>query len=305
MPAFHIPDAFARFSNQTEKRFDILIKKRALTGIEVLQLRNWLSNFDSEEARYLAAHLLDSLVYRSDKMLESSSHHVLQMILPNVLASCGAYKASDLNSFLERIAAGDQQLGMRFVAVDGMFESTPGKSGAALIRIFGRATGVPDSLLVRPDNLKRLTNDVKALIFLDDCLGTGTQFCKFSTHYSLKQMASSRKLVYVPYVAHPSGIKKLRDEFPELIVRPIETLGVTADFFAGTSTDPTIWNRDKTNRVADVRSCYESLLRSRRVSPKESDFCLNLSLAFSISTPNNTLKAFHSTEGQWNRLFTR
>jgi hypothetical protein len=303
--AFHIPDVFARFSSQTEKRFDVLIKKRALTGIDVLQLRSWLSNFDTDEGRYLAAHLLDSLVYRSDKMLESSSHHLLQMMLPNVLARCGVYKASDLNSFLERIANGDQKLGIRFVAVDGLFAPVPGKSGAALIRIFGRATGVPDSLLVRPENIVRLTQDVKALIFLDDCLGTGAQFCTFSEHYALKKMATSRKLIYVPYVAHQSGIDKLGTDFPELIVCPVETLGATADFFAGTSTDPTIWRRDRTNGVAAVRACYRTLLLGRGVNPDESRFCLNLSLAFGISTPNNTLKAFHSTEGKWNRLFTR
>jgi hypothetical protein len=302
---FFIPDLNARFSTMVEKRFDVLIKKRVLQGIEVLQLRNWLGNFQSDEARYLAAQLLDSLVYRSDKMLESSSNHVLQMMLPNVLSHAGEYKASDLHTFLERIVKGDTSLGIRFVVVDGTFTREPGKSGSTVLRTFGRATGVPDSLFMRPENLSGLGRDVRALVFLDDCLGTGTQFVKYSKHYKLKNQCAMRKLIYVPYVAHEDGIRALHNNFPELIVRPAETLGANSDFFAADPQNPSIWARDKKNSVADVKAFYKRILKDRGVNPNESEFCLNLSLAFSMSAPNNTLKIFHTTEGQWSRLVIR
>ncbi|HJV74706.1 MAG TPA: hypothetical protein VJ654_10825 [Noviherbaspirillum sp.] len=133
MMEFHIPDGFARFASQVERRFAVLLQKRVLTGIDVLQLRKWLNNFESDEERYLAAHLLDSLVLRTDKMLASSSEHVLQMLLPNALISCNRFKVDDLAEFISRMTSGKTETGIRFVAVDGTFEKTPGKSGAALI----------------------------------------------------------------------------------------------------------------------------------------------------------------------------
>lgn len=304
MPEFHIPRDFARFANQVERRFSVLLQKRVLTGIEILQLRNWRNNFESDEERYLAAHLLDSLVFRTEKMLASSSNHVLQMMLPNILMRCGRLHSPDLHDFLNKMTQGTAETGMRFVPVDGLFATKP-KSGGELVRLFERATGVRDNLLVRPENIHKLGAAVKTLVFLDDCLGTGTQFKKFSDFYKLPQYAPARTLIYIPFVAHREGIEKLRQTCQSVLVCPVEVLGPNADFFYEDPDRAGIWNRDKYNTVEAVRKFYGETLEKRQVSLKEGAFCLNLSLGFNISTPNNTLKAFFSQEGSWERLLVR
>lgn len=304
MPDFYIPNSFARFASQVERRFSVLLQKRVLTGIDMLQLRKWLGNFESDEERYLAAHLLDSLVFRTEKMLASSSNHVLQMLLPNILMRCGQLRSPDLQDFLTTMTCGKTETGIRFVAVDGTFATRP-KSGGELIRLFSRATDVRNDLLVRPENICELGPAVKVLVFLDDCLGTGTQFKRFSDFYKLHEQVPNRMLIYIPFVAHRRGIHNLREACPALQVYPVEILGPNADFYYEDPKNPGIWNRDKFNSVEAVRKFYGKTLVSCSVSPKENKFCLNLSLCFSISTPNNTLKAFFSQEGSWERLFVR
>lgn len=304
MADFHVPDSFARFSIQVERRFVALVQKRVLTGINMLQLRSWWCNFESDEERYLAAHLLDSLIFRTDQMLWSSSRHVLQMMLPNILNRLGRLRSLDLQEFLGSLTGTRKETGIRFVAVDGTFAKKP-KSGGELMRLFARATGLRGNLQVRPEHLEKLPDAVKVLVFLDDCLGTGTQFEEFSRFYKLENQAKQRHLIYLPFVAHSQGVSNLKRDCPWLVIEPVETVGQSADFYFEDKEKPGIWNRDKSNHVDDVREFYSETMKLRGASGKEGDYCLNLSLGFESSTPNNTLKAFFSNEGDWSALLIR
>jgi hypothetical protein len=312
VPDFVVPENFSNFATQVRRRFEMLLKNRVITGVEIIELRQWWRNFDSEEELYLAAHLLDSLVYRTNAMLDSSSHHVLHMILPNALERLGKNRWDNLTHFLKLIRSGNKTLKIRFLAVEGKFLETNGtltlpaaKSGPTLLRTFARATSVPDSLLIQPDGIHTLDKDIDILIFIDDCLGTGEQFLKFAGAYELEIQSKNRTLIYIPYVAHIEGVAKLKKHLPNLIVCPIELLGPGTDFFSGHCENPALWHRDNTNTAKSVEDFYIEFLKRKGIKNPISKFCLNLSLAFEISTPNNTLKAFYSTEGDWNRLFVR
>lgn len=312
MTDFVVPDSFSRFANQVQRRFEMLLKKHVITGIDLNDLRLWWRNFESEEELYLAAHLLDSLVYRTNAMLDSSSHHILHMILPNVLEKLGKRRWSDLTQFLKLIHSGSNTLKMRFLAVEGKFLEANGtfahpvgKSGSTLLRTFARATSVPNRLLMHPDEICALDADIDVLIFIDDCLGTGTQFLKFARAYELATQSKNRTLVYIPFVAHINGVSELKKQLPNLVVSPVELLGSGTDFFAGHSENPNVWHRDKLNTAKSVEHFYIEFLKRKGLRNPISNYCLNLSLAFEISTPNNTLKAFYSKEGNWNKLFVR
>lgn len=302
--AFFIPDEYARFSCEVFDRFKILLSKNIFTGISQLTFRQWLANFQTEEESYLAAHLVDSLILRTDLMLDSTSRHIVEMCLPKILKRHNNYTSPDISSFTRSLSSGDLSLGLRFVAVDGTFSKAPAKSGATLIRIFSRATGIPKRLLVRPENLTTLPDTVKTLIFLDDCVGTGRQFDGFCDSYQLSTLASRFELVYIPLLGHQQGIDFLNQRHPHVKVYPVEVLGPSCNFFQSSASNLSTWAKDNTNSVGDVQNFYDDLLRRKGVS-KESEFCLNLSLAFSFSTPNNTLKAYFSDQGTWNRLLVR
>ncbi len=302
--AFQIPRGYDRFANEVFSRFRILLSRHVFNGITQLTLRDWQSNFVSDEEQYLAAHLLDALMFRTDPMIDSTSQHVIEMVLPKILMENSLYGSPTIDDFMESLAHGDLNLGLRFVAVDGSFEATPGKSGAQLIRQFSRSTGVNKNLLLRPENIVSLGNDAKALIFIDDCVGTGRQFDKFCKAYNLVGLKESYKLIYIPFVAHYVGLKFLNKKYPFLCIAPVEELGLASNFFNRSVSDQNIWMRDNSNTVADVKNFYSSLMASRGVRP-ESKYCLNLSLGFSFSTPNNTLKAYFSNQGSWQRLLVR
>jgi hypothetical protein len=311
MTGFFVPDEFSRFSSQVFRRFEILLRKGVISGIELLHERQWLKNFETDEERYLAAHLLDALVFRSEAMLESSCRHVLQMILPNELERLKIHRAGDLDGFLKSVRDGKPQPGLRFTAVDGKLKSKTGqvrktvaKSGPSLLRMFKRATSIPDGLLIHADDICRQGREVEAVVILDDCLGTGQQFEDFARAYELAQQAQRRAVIYIPFVAHKTGLGQLQTTLPEIHVSPIEVLGAASDFFAIDDKSGN-WRRDGCNTAHDVREFYKQVLRRRGANSTESQYCLNLSLGFQLSTPNNTLKAYYCTDGEWNRLLVR
>ncbi len=303
--AFKIPSGYERFANEVFARFRNLLDKNVFTGIAKLTLREWQSNFATDDEHYLAAHLLDALILRTDPMVDSASQHVVEMVLPKILVKQGLYVSPDIDAFVKSLGDGDIGLGLRFVAVDGNeLAPTPGKSGAQLIRHFSRAADINKNLLLRPENMEQLQDDVRVLVFLDDCVGTGTQFGKFSTAYKLEDLAKRHCLIYIPFVAHPKGLTKLNNKYPFLHVTPVEVLGPLSNFFAECPLNPGVWARDRSNSVVDIKAFYSELMARKGVSPEPS-FGLNLSLGFSFSTPNNTLKAYFSNQGMWKRLLVR
>lgn len=256
--SFYIPAKFDRFSQNVYSRFNKLIEKRIISGVVKMNLMNWWSNFSSDEERYLAAHLLDSLVLRTKEMLDSSSLHLVEMVLPNILYRLDKFNANDLPDFLQKLQTGSLDVGIKFVAVDGEFENTPGKSGSVLIRNFRLATRIDDSLTIRPENIANLSSDSSILVFLDDCLGTGKQFNRFCKHYNLQSY--SHTLIYIPFIAHPKGIEHLKTKQPDLIVSPIEILPQNSNFFMGHKADQNIWHRDGFNHIDSVKKLYKSIL---------------------------------------------
>lgn len=311
MPEFTVVDE--RYSSRVRRQFEMLIRNGVITGIDFKSLQAWWLNFETSEEQYLAAHLLDSLVYRTESMLQSSSRHIVHMILPNILENTGKKRWSDLSDFLSRMRAGDKTLRLRIGSVDGNFENTRGvvtkpvaKSGPALLRLFKRATDVDDGMLLSSDSIRSLRLDqCDALILLDDCLGTGTQFESFARAYQLERQPEQRAVIYIPYVAHAKGIAHLKERCPRVHVAPVETLGDGADFFNGHKDDQALWRRDKTNSVVAARNFYEELLRRKAGSKGEGHYSLNLSLAFHGATPNNSLKAFYTDDAGWRPLFKR
>lgn len=312
MSAFCIPEEFLRFANQVKRRFEMLIRTRVIEGIELAQLDQWWLNFDTDEEKYLAAHLLDSLVYRTIKMLESSSQYILHMILPDALEKANKFNADTLHDFLIKLKNKDANLKIRFMAVEGKFRCPDGtihqpvaKSGPELLRIFLKSAPVSQKLAIHPDNIYDLTSDVDILVFIDDCLGSGAQFLEFAHAYDLQTLSHTKTLIYIPYVAHTDGINELAVKLPQLIVRPVEVLEKSSDFFIACNDDATIWKRDKKNTVAAVKAFYLDVLKKRGINGSEGAYCKNICLSFQTSTPNNSLKIFRVQTDKWNQLFAR
>jgi hypothetical protein len=302
--ALRIPQGQQAFYVDVVHRFRQLLHKGIITGIDPIRLNSWLANFVTDEDRYLAAHLLNGLTYRSDAMVKSSFHHLVHCELPQMLRARNAMTFDDLESFDRALTEGDDSSPIRFVAVDGSFEKTPGKSGAVVIRAFRRHLNVAKALLCRPERLIDLPANVKALIFIDDLVGTGQQFETFATHYQLANHAKQRALVYCPLLAFKTGLTRLAKALPWLEMHPVETLGESHQFFRTCASDATIWGVDEVNKVQDVRDHMADLCKRNAIPPR-TRHSLDLVVAFEHAIPNNSVSMLSIKSAQWQPLFDR
>ncbi|MBS0317634.1 MAG: hypothetical protein JSR49_10975 [Proteobacteria bacterium] len=301
---FHVPPDRQGFCDDVIHRFRQLLHKGIITGIDPIRLNNWLANFVTDEDRYVAAHLLNGLTYRSDAMVKSSFQHLAHCELPQMLRTREVMALDDLESFDRALCEGDDRSPIRFVAVDGTFEKTPGKSGAVVIRAFKRHLNVSKALLCRPERLAGLPTGVKALIFIDDLVGTGQQFETFASHYDLASHAKQRTLVYCPLLAFNAGLTKLARALPWLEMHPVESLDESHQFFRACASDPTIWGADKVNKVQDVRDHVADLC-GRNAIPSRTKHGLDLVVAFEHAVPNNSVSMLSIKSARWQPLFDR
>ena len=303
--SFEIPPGRERFFNDTKQKIESLIRKNILSGIKTYELQGWLNNFSNPRALYLAAHLLDAFIYRSPDMLKSMRRHMLEMQLASPLHRSGYRVPVTLEEFLSGLKVGDHQLAIRFVSIDGSFDRTPGKSGAALLRNFREDGLINKSITVRPENVASLPKHVEWLVLVDDFVGTGKQAEKFFKYYNVQQWAENRKVILLSFMAHSTGVSKIAEDCPYVDFDCAEVLSASHGFFAPMPVGKP-WGRDEYNSVSDVKSFYyNEVLPSKGVMLKESIFDLDLTVAFNRTIPNNTLAAYWTSKGQWCPLINR
>lgn len=301
---FIVPPNFDCHLDRTKRAIDALIQRNVISSFGSAELKIWLKNFDSDLDLYLASQLLDSLIIRSSKMLESMCHNAIEHTVMGLLREKCLWCEGQYDSTLRRIANGDTTLPFRFVVIED-FGEKPAKSGSELFRFYSRSNAIHKDLGIQPKRIPKQPTHVKFLILLDDFSGTGTQFGKFYNEFKLANHLDRYKFVFVPLMAHKDACKKLERIAPSVMFRPVEVLSDKHNFFCESSYQSGIWARDKFNLVDDVRNHYVALLKRKGVVDCFSHFDLNLAVGFDISTPNNTLKAFWTNHGSWKPLLKR
>lgn len=301
--AFHVPDSNYGLLEDVLERFRVLLKKSAITGIDETRLDRWISNFRTDEEHYLAACMLNRLIFRSQAMIDSSIDHLLHCLLPTHLRKIGHFPHPDIESFLEVLQLNDSDYPIRIVGVDGSRAFDTGKSGAVIIRQYKRRAGISKFLTCRPDALGELSKKVRCLVFVDDMLGTGTQFDRFAKEHALHEKEGVH-IVYCPLIAHVEGLKTLKDNCPWLTVLPVEIFDGQHNFFCELKDHPGIWGVDGVNTVDDVKGFYNQIAAKHEI-PKLGKFGLGLVLGFEHSTPNNSLSMLWASSGKWAALLTR
>lgn len=302
---FFVPEQHSQFFEEVTQRFRLLIKKGVLSEVDEIVLDNWLNNFISPEHRYLAARILDGLIFRSAPMLYSSIDQLLQCVLPSQLREWDAYSAKSIEDFLASLDTGDSLHPVRFIAIDKSFASEePGKSGDIIIRHLRQHGHVSKKLTCSADRILSLPDSVKVLVFIDDIVGSGKQFKKFAQFHQLDVHAARFRSLYCPLMAYENGVATIKRAYPWVTVSPIELLSERHRFFYADPQKAHIWAMDKINTVADVRQEVTSMAVAAGIPPTTSH-CLELLVAFDHSTPNNTLPLLWARSDKWQRLLTR
>lgn len=300
---FEAPSFAEEFLQKTSSRGETLIKA-GVWDFNVSQLRSWIKNFKSPEAQYLCAHLLDSLIYRSERMTTSLCKHAVHSILPN---SLNAYP-EDLSKWILKMGS-PAFSGFCFVAVEGIKrgERQSAKSGQTVLRMYDRAGVAHKNHFIDASYLldKLNSNNYKHIVFVDDFCGTGTQFSTFYNHFGLSNIPQNINQYYIPFACHEEAIsQKLKLETPQVKVSPVELLDEDNRFF---SEKYGSFRGDKLNSVNTARNFYQAFLNDNNIKI-EHPFGfggLELSYGWSKATPNNTLPIFYTEQSKWTPLLTR
>lgn len=178
--SFRVPNGWEQYHHQIKKCVDALIDKKVVSGLSPSKLSSWYGNFDSKEEKYLAAHLLDSLIFRTEKMLEATAEHVLDKMIPWILSQHG-FDVGTIQEFRSKLKIFDPQFPVRFSTVTS---DSPGKSGETLLRLFRRSSGVDSKYGIYLNSIKD-KGEVKFVFIVDDIVGTGKQFSDFAEKFKI------------------------------------------------------------------------------------------------------------------------
>lgn len=307
MPTFAVPPDGEVFTNDILERAGALIDAGIWEGIDHVRLRTWLRNFDSPEEKYFAACVLDGLVYRSVGQTVAMMEQMLERTL--VDHTRGSPPPKDvpgdwLAALRTRRGMGDPKIRIVPVIRD---KDPPTKSGPQLARMYRRYLGLEDAWMIWPWQIQdQIKKGAKAFIFIDDFLGTGTQFARFGKKFDFANVLQGVYAVYAPLVAHREGLQCLAKELPYVGVCVVEALGARHSAFSPESP----YFNDGTNSAASTKQFYEGLLERKlgSVPPnyREGWGKLQLTYVFQHAVPNNCLPIlWWDQPGSWTPLFGR
>lgn len=301
--SFKPPIGWNQYYKSVISKTRLLIKKGIWEEIDELNLNRWLTNFKTDESKYLSACMLDALTYRSQKMCHSMMRKILSETIPNYCRSIGIENFQTLSEWKSLIKDGNQLVRFTPVSIsDGRV-----KSSSVVIRHFIEANDIPQRCVQQTENLERaIENGTELIVFLDDFAGSGHQFNKFMKQKKLNEFESRVKFLYTPLAAHKTAIDRIESKHPNVKVLPVEILDEQHEFFNECLDG--FFRGDQTNTVNDAKKYYEDYCSEIFDNPKYlfgmSSQCLTYS--FFLSCPNNNLKAlYHEQAPEWKRLLFR
>jgi len=298
LPEFTLPDFAHTYINNVRDRSIDLITYKIWNGLNILDLKKWLNNFEGDLEQYFAACILDALVFRSEEQLVAQAKELFTKKICNLLSKNG-YILPHYSSFID-ILKGSPNSDFRLVSVSNRNER-PVKSSNLILRLYKRKLGFNENWFITPDEVEKEHNvGIKNFIFVDDFLGTGKQFYSMYRGYGFSLLLKDCTTIYAPLVAHEFGMNYLTENFPEVAVTSSETL----------DDDDNVFNHafeDGINSPENAKIFYTMLLKKYKfvnLLPENEYGYGNLGLVytFSHSSPDNCLNIIWDSQNSWNPL---
>ena len=229
--AFSLPKDYSIYINQIHEKVNNFINLNIWRGIEKIKLKQWLKNFISDEEKYFAACLLDNLIYRNDSQTESMLFNLISIDIPNLLLK---YKPDGVDPYVTLGGFNSAtEPKVRLVCVKSEFDS-PTKSSHFIARMLKRKMMIHERWIITPDKIQHcIDSGTKCFLFIDDFLGTGSQFNDMAIEINLKSKLNLPDVffAYTPLTAHSTGIDFLNAEYTKLKVTCVEKLNESNSIF--------------------------------------------------------------------------
>lgn len=297
---FQAPNSAGLYIDRILERSDFLISAGIWSGISRRDLGLWFDSYNSIEERYLAALMLDNLTLRSRGQTKSLMLQCFQRVLPKLLEGTYGfepYRGKWLESLQKR------KVKVRLVPVIRE-EDGPHKSANAICRDYAMLHSIHGNLFIDAVKIESALDDgVKLFIFVDDFVGTGTQFLKF--YKSVEPLfPDDVVLCYLPLCAHQAGLTQINNCYPRVKISAPEILTYKDAFFKDDNQPLT----DNLNTYADLKEFYLNLQNDRLGEEIENPLGygdLSLVYGFENATPNATLPLLWSSKNNNTILLKR
>jgi hypothetical protein len=286
---FSVPRDGEIFISSVYERCEDLINHDIWSGIDLLELQSWWSNFRTPEEKYFAACILDSLIYRSKKQTIALIQHLFLCTIPR-LANMNPMPIHQELNWIKLLQNTEYDPQVRLVTAIKQ-KDPPTKSAFYVARMMKQDLSICELCIVKPWEIKDCikNQNVNVFIFIDDFLGSGDQFSEILEEEQIVPLLNSHYIAYIPLVAHNKGIQDLKDKFPGLRVTSVELLNNSNGLFNMES----CCFDDETNNPESARTFYYKLLKDKGIRLQESKRCgygrLGLAYAFEHATPDNCL----------------
>lgn len=299
-----LPSYWKNFEEEVLNRVNTLCKSN-IWGLQRDSLRAWFNNFQKEEHKYLALHILDRLTYRSKDMAHAAYSSYVRTKLKSHAADFFGINQLSMCQWLEGIRRhGTTEFeNLKLIAVSKKYDTAD--SGKVILRMLTSEL-FNQSHELSCDELIAQGHKGLLIILIDDFVGSGQQFIDFARDYKLSEIMVSNKVLYAPLMAYKPGIDVIAKAYPNLNIEPLEVLDESDHFFS--FSDDKLFCGDDEITEQEFISCYEEIrvLSGHKKSMWYGRDKLCLTVAFEWGVPNQSLGCLWlDSKPNWHNLVCR
>jgi hypothetical protein len=279
-----------------------LIEIEYWDNISQRDLENWICNFTSREERYLAAAILYTLIFRNYKSTSTLGQNIFHIILPQILDENNIYSSTSIKEWLEKLnSVHCRTLPFRFSAIDDVDDRGAKSSSNILTQLKNKF--FDNNLSINSHNIPfHINKGIKAVIFFDDIIGTGTQFEGFYLDRGLDKVEA--KIIYIPFATTKHAKDILEGRYANLIISPVEFIEPSNSFFC--EHNEFLCNIEGYT-PDDFKEYYLKVCEQKKINLNGNLGVggLELTYVFNSSTPNNNIAMLMHKSDTWSGLFKR
>lgn len=289
-----VPENAAQFAQAVHERTKQL-SALGILPIPAHRLEGWMAQFVTVEEKFFAGAVLKQLILRTDPQFDSS---MASIFFGELNRTCFP---DEHDGHLVSVLRARQECKICLVPVI-RDDDPPTKSGPLVLRRVQKALGLNSAHFRWPWTVPE---KAETIVFIDDILGSGTQFNKFIGRWNFDSRPNSR-LIYAPAVAHDEGIKRVNGNSPNVQIITAENFTEDHGFFSDRS-----WQRISSGdiRAEHAKEWYLGFASRRGLTPGVGVLGsgdLALTIGFEHGTPNNSLPLlWYGAGGAWTPLLER
>ncbi|PHR73347.1 MAG: hypothetical protein COA66_02865 [Arcobacter sp.] len=302
--SFTAPDDYQVFYKMVYKRCIVYINLNYWDKITKYDLDVWLANFKNDEEKYLAALILNRLIYRNEKSILAMLSNIFFVELPQYLKKNNIFTVNDLELFDKKLYIKAKNFKnvatFRFTTIT---TGDLGESGHLYIKYLREYFVCNDLIIdISSPTIERYVNTI---VIIDDFIGSGKQLSEFirNNESNLKRF---KHIVFMPLIAHTIGISNVlevaREKELSIDIIPIEEISFENSFFYHNVEEDYLF--DGYNKLTSLYAFYEELVESK-IDIKNNKFGvgkLGLTHVFSTGVPDNNLPIIYKSSVNWTAL---